>query len=71
MNDELNQRLLDTLRELKDAVAPVVTDDDGMVETASRVVTGEDLDRLRNAWAQAVGVVGRIDRPAQYRDIPR
>lgn len=64
------QELLDALRELKDATTAVVTDDDGMREEVSGVVTGDDLERLRSAWATAVGIVGRCDRPAQYRPIP-
>lgn len=66
---EINQRLLDALRELKDAIEPVVTDDEGITEDVSNVVMGSDLERLAAAWATAVGIVGRIDRPAQYRTI--
>lgn len=70
MNVDLNQELLDALRELKDAVEPVVSDDEGLFDDQSAIVEGPELERLANAWGRAVTLVGRIERPAQYRPIP-
>jgi len=72
-----NQDIINALRELKSAMEPFVTDDDGMLidgpmrpsGTFVVTVTRDELERASAAWGAAVGIVGRIDRPAQYRPI--
>lgn len=61
-----NQDIIDALRDLKDAVSPIMGEGEVMM---ARGFTPEEADRLFEAWAVAVRIVGRIDRPAQYRPI--
>lgn len=76
--DDTFETVLNALRELKSAVEPFVSNDDGMFDddealqgrdTLSIDVSADELKRACEAWRTAVGVVGRIDRPAQYRPI--
>lgn len=71
------EQVMNALRDLKDALTDIITDDDGMIvdgpsdpdDTFTLTVSRADLQRASDAWGAAVGIVGRHDRPAQYRPI--